>query len=44
MFSAKGDRLLSLGLLDVYSHTLLDEQTAATVRAGLGQDANLGGG
>jgi TetR/AcrR family transcriptional regulator, regulator of cefoperazone and chloramphenicol sensitivity len=43
MFSAEGDRLLALGLLDIYSHTLLDAQTAATVRAGLGQDADLGG-
>ncbi len=34
MFGGEGDRLLALGLLDIYTHPILDEGTAAAARAG----------
>jgi AcrR family transcriptional regulator len=34
MFSPEGDRLVALGLLDIYSHQLIDEQAAAAAAAG----------
>ena len=36
MFAPEGDRLVTLGLLDIYSHKLLNEQTATAAAAGLG--------
>jgi AcrR family transcriptional regulator len=33
MFEPDGDRLVALGLLDIYSHRLIDEGTAASARA-----------
>ncbi len=35
IFGPEGDRLLALGLLDIYSHTLINEETAAAAEAGL---------
>ena len=35
IFEPEGDRLLALGLLDIYSHTLINEETAAAAEAGL---------
>jgi AcrR family transcriptional regulator len=35
IFEPEGDRLLALGLLDIYSHPLLDEETASAAEAGL---------
>ena len=35
MFGPEGDRLLTLGLLDIYSHTIIDAETAAAAKAGL---------
>jgi hypothetical protein len=35
MFGPEGERLVALGLLDIYSHKLLDEETAAAAEAGL---------
>jgi hypothetical protein len=35
MFGPEGDRLLTLGLLDIYSHPIIDAATAATAEAGL---------
>ncbi len=37
MFEAEGDRLLTLALLDIYAHPLLDKETAASAGAGLGE-------
>jgi AcrR family transcriptional regulator len=34
MFSPEGDRLMALGLLDIYSHKLIDETTASAARSG----------
>ena len=34
MFGPEGDRLLALGLLDIYTHPLLDHGTAAAARSG----------
>ncbi len=34
MFGPEGDRLLALGLLDIYTHPILDDGTAAAARAG----------
>jgi AcrR family transcriptional regulator len=36
MFGPEGDRLVALGLLDIYSHNLISEETAATAEAGFG--------
>jgi AcrR family transcriptional regulator len=36
MFGPAGERVLSLGLLDLYSHQLLSAETAAAAEAGLG--------
>ena len=35
MFGPEGDRLLTLGLLDIYSHTIIDAETASAAAAGL---------
>ena len=35
MFEPEGDRLVALGLLDIYSHTLINEETASAAEAGL---------
>jgi AcrR family transcriptional regulator len=35
IFGAEGDRLLTLGLLDIYSHPIIDAETAAAGAAGL---------
>jgi hypothetical protein len=35
MFGPEGDRLLTLGLLDIYSHPIIDAETAAAAEAGL---------
>ena len=35
IFEPEGDRLLALGLLDIYSHTLINEETASAAEAGL---------
>jgi hypothetical protein len=35
MFGPAGDRLLTLGLLDIYSHPIMDTETAAAAAAGL---------
>ena len=35
IFAPEGDRLVALGLLDIYSHKLLDEETASAAEAGL---------
>ena len=35
MFGPEGDRLLTLGLLDIYSHPIIDTETAAAAAAGL---------
>ena len=35
MFAPEGDRLVALGLLDIYSHKLLHDQTASAAAAGL---------
>jgi TetR/AcrR family transcriptional regulator, regulator of cefoperazone and chloramphenicol sensitivity len=34
MFAPEGDRLVALGLLDIYSHTLIDNATASAAEAG----------
>lgn len=34
MFTPEGERLVALGLLDIYSHQLLDPESAATAEAG----------
>jgi hypothetical protein len=34
IFEPAGDRLVALGLLDIYSHRLLDEETASVAKAG----------
>jgi AcrR family transcriptional regulator len=36
MFAPEGDRLIALGLLDIYSHNLISEETAAAAEAGFG--------
>jgi TetR/AcrR family transcriptional regulator, regulator of cefoperazone and chloramphenicol sensitivity len=36
IFEPEGDRLLTLGLLDIYSHKLINEETASAAEAGLG--------
>ncbi len=36
MFAPEGDRLLALGLLDIYSHKLINEETASAAEAGFG--------
>jgi AcrR family transcriptional regulator len=36
MFGPAGERVLGLGLLDIYSHPLLSPETAAAAEAGLG--------
>ncbi|HEX2820067.1 MAG TPA: TetR family transcriptional regulator [Streptosporangiaceae bacterium] len=36
MFGPEGDRLLALGLLDIYSHQLITAETAAAAEAGFG--------
>jgi AcrR family transcriptional regulator len=38
MFEPEGDRLVALGLLDIYSHKLLDEEAAAAAEAGFDAD------
>jgi hypothetical protein len=35
MFGPEGDRLLTLGLLDIYSHAIIDAETASAAAAGL---------
>lgn len=35
IFEPEGDRLLTLGLLDIYSHKLINEETASAAEAGL---------
>jgi AcrR family transcriptional regulator len=35
MFAPEGDRLLALGMLDIYSHALISPETAAAAAAGL---------
>jgi AcrR family transcriptional regulator len=35
IFEPEGDRLLTLGLLDIYSHTLINGETASAAEAGL---------
>ena len=35
IFGPEGDRLVALGLLDIYSHKLIDEETASAAEAGL---------
>jgi AcrR family transcriptional regulator len=35
IFEPEGDRLVALGLLDIYSHKLINEETASAVEAGL---------
>jgi AcrR family transcriptional regulator len=35
MFGPEGERLVALGLLDIYSHKLIDQETAAAAEAGL---------
>jgi hypothetical protein len=37
IFQPAGDRLMALGLLDIYSHKLLDQETAAEAEAGFGE-------
>jgi AcrR family transcriptional regulator len=39
MFGPAGERVLGLGLLDIYSHQLLSAETAAAAEAGLGPPA-----
>jgi AcrR family transcriptional regulator len=34
MFTPEGERLVALGLLDIYSHTLINEETASAAEAG----------
>jgi TetR/AcrR family transcriptional regulator, regulator of cefoperazone and chloramphenicol sensitivity len=34
MFAPEGDRLVALGLLDIYSHNLISEETASAAEAG----------
>ena len=34
MFGPKGDRLVALALIDIYSHRLLDEEAASAVEVG----------
>ena len=34
MFEPEGDRLVALALLDIYSHTLIDDETASAAEAG----------
>jgi len=34
MFAPEGDRLMALGLLDIYSHAIIDEKTTAAAAAG----------
>ena len=34
LFAPEGDRLLALGLLDIYSHTLINAETASAAEAG----------
>ena len=34
MFGPEGDRLVALALLDIYSHTLIDEEAAFAAEAG----------
>jgi AcrR family transcriptional regulator len=36
MFSPEGDRLVALGLLDIYSHTVIDDDTARSASTGFG--------
>jgi AcrR family transcriptional regulator len=40
MFGPEGDRLLTLGLLEIYSHPIIDAETAAAAAAGLPAGAN----
>jgi hypothetical protein len=35
MLGPEGDRLLTLGLLDIYSHPIIDAATASAAEAGL---------
>jgi AcrR family transcriptional regulator len=35
MFAPEGDRLVALGLLDIYSHALISQETASAAAAGL---------
>ena len=37
MFGPEGDRLIALGLLDIYSHPLIDDATAVSIRQGFGE-------
>jgi AcrR family transcriptional regulator len=37
MFAPEGDRLVGLGLLDIYSHTLIDETLVSAAEAGFGR-------
>ena len=37
MFEPEGDRMMALALLDIYAHPLIDDATAASVRAGFGE-------
>ena len=36
MFSPEGDRLVALALLDIYSHTVIDDDTARSASTGFG--------
>jgi AcrR family transcriptional regulator len=36
MYTSEGDRLVGLGLLDIYSNPVIDDGTAAAARAGFG--------
>jgi AcrR family transcriptional regulator len=38
MFEPDGDRLVALGLLDIYSHTVIDSRTASAAEAGFSTD------
>jgi AcrR family transcriptional regulator len=42
IFGPEGDRLLTLGLLDIYSHTVIDAETAAAAAAGLDLSPSTG--
>ncbi|MGA2836584.1 MAG: TetR family transcriptional regulator [Acidimicrobiales bacterium] len=39
MFTPQGDRLVALGMLDIYSHRVIDDETAGSAGAGSDQDA-----
>ena len=37
MFEPEGDRMMALALLDIYANPLIDDATAASVRAGFAE-------